>query len=106
MAKSKTTFKKGEGGRKPGTPNRTTVEAREFLQSILYAEFDNIQTSLQNIRENESEAKYIDSLNKMLSFILPKQTDITTGGEKINRPPIIVSCDKTKELIERLRTEK
>jgi len=80
MAKTRTSFKKGEGGRKPGVPNRTTKEAKEFLQQILYAEFDNIQNSLKNARE-ESDSKYIDLLSKLLQFVLPKQAEEEHSGD-------------------------
>ena len=90
------------GGRSEGTPNRTTKEAREFLQAVLFAEFDNIKDSLQKIRKNEGEAKYIDSLNKMLSYILPKQTDVTSGGEKLPRQlNISVTDQETKDILEK-----
>lgn len=86
--KGKTNNKKG---RTPGTQNRTTKEAKEFLQMILYAEFDNIQTSLTKIREVDPP-KYIDSLSKLLTYILPKQTDITSDGEKLGN--IIINLKK------------
>ena len=80
MARSSTTFKKGEGGRPKNVPNRTTKEAKEFLKQILYAEFDNIQASLNNAR-NESDSKYIDLLTKLLQFVLPKQSEESHGGK-------------------------
>ena len=66
-------------GRPAGIPNRTTKEAKEFLQQILFAEFDNIQASLKNARE-ESDTKYIDLLSKMLQFVLPKQAETEHSG--------------------------
>lgn len=74
-------------GRPPGIQNRTTQESKEFLQKILFAEFDHIQESLMKIRAEDHE-KYINSLSKMLAFIMPKQTDITTGGDKLPAIPI------------------
>ena len=87
-------------GRPVGIENRTTKEAKEFLQAILYAEFDNIQASLQRARE-DNDTKYLDSLVKLLSFIMPKQTDITSGGEKLPNPTnIIVNSQDSKERLE------
>ena len=67
-------------GKPKGTPNRTTKEAKEFLKNILYAEFDNIQASLKNAR-NESDSKYIDLLTKLLQFVLPKQVEAEGKGK-------------------------
>lgn len=68
------------GGRVVGTPNRTTKESKDFLKQILFAEFDNIQESLKNARE-ESDAKYIDLLTKLLQFVMPKQVENEERGK-------------------------
>ena len=80
--------KKGDsktGGRKSGIPNRTSKEAKELLETILFGQLDNINDALDNIRTNESESKYIDSVSKLFTYVLPKktETDLTTGGEQI-----------------------
>lgn len=67
-------------GKPKGTPNRTTKEAKEFLQQILYAEFDNIKESLARARE-ESDSKYIDLLTRLLQFVLPRQVEAEAKGE-------------------------
>jgi len=69
-------------GRKKGVPNKTTTEAKEFMQIILYSELDNITESLKKIREAD-DLKYLDMLSKLLTYVLPKKTDVTTDGEKI-----------------------
>lgn len=61
-------------GRPKGIPNRTTKEAKEFLKQILFAEFDNIQASLERAR-SKSDANYIDLLSKLLQFVIPKQAE-------------------------------
>ena len=79
-------FKKGKtktGGRKKGIENRTTKEAREILDKILYAEIDNIAEALSEVRK-KSKMAYLETLSKLLTYSLPKKTDITTGGDKIN----------------------
>jgi hypothetical protein len=86
-------------GKPRGTLNRTTKEAREFLQSILYAEFDNIVDTLSKIREVDPP-KYIDSIQKLLVYVMPKQTDITTGGDKLpNQMNITVTSEKAKNAL-------
>ena len=67
-------------GKPKGTQNRTTKESKEFLKAILFAEFDNIQESLKNARQ-ESDSKYIDLLTKLLQFVLPKQVEADAKGE-------------------------
>lgn len=78
-------FKKGKsktGGRKKGIVNRTTKEAREILDRILYAEIDNIAEALNEVR-GKSKMEYLEMLSKLLAYSLPKKTDITSGDEKI-----------------------
>lgn len=67
-------------GKPKGTLNRTTKESKEFLKSILFAEFDNIEDSLRRARE-ESDSKYIDLLSKLLQFVLPRQVEADAKGE-------------------------
>lgn len=80
-------FQKGKpktGGRDPGTPNRTTQEAKDFLKQVVFSEFDNIKDSLAKARA-ESDSKYIDLLTRLLSFVLPKQVEEDhTGVIQIN----------------------
>jgi hypothetical protein len=72
-------------GRPSGIPNRTTKEAKELLEKILFGQIDNINEALDNIRTKESESKYIEAVSKLFTYVLPKksETDITTGGEQI-----------------------
>jgi hypothetical protein len=63
------------GGRKEGTPNKTTAEARALFVSIMNDEIDNIKEALVLIRK-ESPAKYCDALAKLFQYTMPKQLDI------------------------------
>jgi len=91
-------FQKGvvtnPNGRKKGTPNKTTQEAREMLEQILYSQFDNINASLSRLNR-ESDARYIDALSKLITYVMPKKTDVTSDGKAIvpEMPTVIV---KTK----------
>ena len=73
------------GGRTKGTPNRTTAEARELLQTILYGQLDNIENTLDNIK-GKSDRDYIDALVKMFQYVLPKKTDVTSNDQEIKQP--------------------
>jgi len=70
-------------GRKKGIPNRTTTEAREMLEQILYGQLENIQLALSELKAKDN-AKYVESCSRLFAYVLPKKSDITTGGEKIN----------------------
>lgn len=90
-------FKKGKsktGGRKKGIENRTTKEAREILDKILYAEIDNISDALTEVRKKNKWA-YLEILSKLLTYSMPKKTDITSGDEKvgIRLPDIVIKTN-------------
>ena len=91
MPKTRGSFKKGEGGRRKGVPNRTTKEARELLEKILFGQIDNINESLNNIRES-SEDRYLDAMAKLFRYVLPQKTDVTSEGERLfpKMPTVII----------------
>lgn len=70
------------GGRTAGTPNRTTKEARELLEQILFGQIDNVNEALDNIRD-KSEDKYIDAMSKLFRYVLPQKTDVTSDDKPI-----------------------
>jgi len=78
-------FKEGRdktGGRKKGTSNKSTEQARQFFFDLMNGELYNIQESLTKVRE-ESHAQYLALLAKYFPYYQPKQMDITSGGEKV-----------------------
>lgn len=90
-------FKKGKqktGGKKLGTPNRTTKQAREIFVSIMNGEIDNIQDALKKIRV-DSPAKYLDALSKLFQYTMPKQLDVTSDGESISAIKLIRDNERT-----------
>lgn len=80
---------KKEGGRQKGSLNRTTKEARELLEQILFGQIDNINDCLNNIRK-ESEDKYIDAMYKLFRYVLPQKTDLTSDDKPIIKLPDII----------------
>jgi len=91
MPKTRGSFKKGEGGRRKGVPNRTTKEARELLEKILFGQIDNINESLNNIRES-SEDRYLDAMAKLFRYVLPQKTDVTSDDKPLipELPKIVI----------------
>lgn len=60
------------GGRKVGTPNKTTKEIREVLKNIINNEIANIETSLNELTPKER----IEYLIKLIPFVLPKVENV------------------------------
>ncbi len=87
-------FAKGEtgnpNGRKRGTPNRTTAEAREVFNSILNKEIEYITKALAEVRAKDNY-KYLDVLSKLLAYYLPKaQTiDLTANLDSLSEEQLI-----------------
>jgi hypothetical protein len=69
-------------GKKPGTLNTTTKQAKEILNQILFDELPNIKKALSEIKAKD-KYKYLDTFAKLLSFALPKKTDLTSDDEKL-----------------------
>lgn len=101
-------YAKGESGnlsgRPKGTSNKVTVEKRILFLGVMESQVDNIQDSLDRIRE-ESDEKYIKALTGLLPYFLPKQqeTEITINesakepswfGEVMNRESITTTWDE------------
>lgn len=83
------------GGRKKGSLNKLTktqAEAREALENALFGRFEGIGDVLSDIQEDD-KAKYIDALNKLLQYIMPKKQDITSKDNAINPLTIVIDKD-------------
>jgi len=107
MAKGIKGFQQGKsgnpGGRKSGTQNRTTKEAKKILNNILFGEIDNIKLALAEIRK-ENNYRYIDCLSKLLPFVIAKKTDVTSDDEPIKQNlNITVDHSATAETLKKLR---
>jgi len=77
MPKTSGSFVKGHKGVKPkGAVNRTTKEARELLEQILYGQLDNINDALNDIK-NDDPARYVEACAKLFAYVLPKKSEVT-----------------------------
>jgi hypothetical protein len=91
MAHSGGTWKKGQGGKPKGALNRTTKEAKEFLEKVMFGQLDNMNDALSRLYEKDP-SRYLDACSKLFTYVLPKKTDLTSGDEKIQikLPDIII----------------
>jgi hypothetical protein len=93
MARTRTSFKKGEGGKPKGALNRTTKEAQKIFIEIMDGQMDRVKEALAGIEDDE---KYINSLSKLLQYYLPRKTDVTSDGQRIipQMPTVIIKTKK------------
>jgi len=59
------------GGRSKGTPNRSTLETKELLKSIIGKELAKLGVMLAQLEPMER----INAISKLLPYILPKQQE-------------------------------
>jgi hypothetical protein len=83
MAKTKTSFKKGEAKGKPkGALNRTTKEAKEFLEFVMFGQLDNMNDALCRLYKQDP-SRYLDACSKLFAYVIPKKTDLTSDNKPI-----------------------
>jgi hypothetical protein len=96
--KTKGSFKKGDGrSRKPkGAVNRTTKEAKEFLEQVMFGQLENMNAAL-NTLYGKDQARYLDACSKLFTYVLPKQTDVTSDGKAIipQMPTVIINTKRS-----------
>lgn len=80
--------KEKTGGRAKGTPNRTTAETKELLQSIVSNELDKMGALLEQLEPNER----INAISKLLPYIIPRQNELT--AEVTVQPKTVISWGK------------
>lgn len=80
--KTSGSFKKGEAKGKPkGALNRTTKQAKELLEKILYGQLDNVNAMFELLKKDPQ--KYIDAYSKMFGYVMPKKTDVTSDDKPL-----------------------
>lgn len=85
MARSSTTFKKGEAkGRPKGIENKTTKDTKEAVKMLIENNLDNLTIWLQKVADKNPEKALIIVTN-LLEYSIPKlaRTEVTgKDGEK------------------------
>ena len=89
MAKTKTSFKKGQGGKPKGAVNRTTKEAKEFLEYVMFRQLDNMNDALERLHAKDP-SRYLDACSKLFTYVLPKKTDVTSNDKPIMQLPVVL----------------
>jgi hypothetical protein len=67
------------GGRKKGTPNRTTTEIREAIKNIVEMKLDDIITDLDFLEPHQRVKYFID----LLPYVLPKEKEQQQGNHTV-----------------------
>jgi hypothetical protein len=73
------------GGRKKGTPNRTTKETREALKKIIDDELEYLPQLLQSMKPYQRA----DVLTKLIQYVLPKPENSLDINEKLNEVHVL-----------------
>ena len=87
MARSGGTWKKGQGGKPKGALNRTTKQAKEILEKVMFGQIENISEALDSLFKKD-QARYLDACSKLFTYVLPKKTDVTSDDKPIQEKKI------------------
>lgn len=77
------------GGRQKGSLNKVTSTLKDKIQEIVNRELENIDELLSELEPKDR----LDSLIKLLPYVLPKQQEVVKNTEYISE---IVLTDATK----------
>ena len=67
---------KKTGGRRAGTPNKTTAELRQQIQTIVEAAIIDLPTLLSDMEPDER----VKALNVLLPYVMPKLSSVEISG--------------------------
>lgn len=70
-------------------PNKTTVEMKEIINSIVSGQIVKVNGTLDALRESDPD-KYLNLLLKLMEFVMPKKRDVTSDDEPLRNPIIPV----------------
>lgn len=90
-------FKKGEGGRPKGTPNKITGELREWISQFINENKDQIQKDFLSLDAKDR----IQMFEKLLKYALPslQSTTLTTDFERMTDAELDRIIDELKSQV-------
>lgn len=93
---TKTSFKKGSArGRPKGCKNKTTNHAKELIMIAIDRQSVHFDTTMRTIRI-KNPVEWAKIMVKLMDFVLPKKLDLTTNGEPLYPPQIIIESPMDK----------
>lgn len=90
MPKTRTTFKKGQGGRKPGAVNKATKTLREFISDFLN---DNRETLSKDFKRLSPRDRLV-LFEKLLQYAIPKKQSTAISLEDLTDDQLDKLLDK------------
>ena len=83
--------KKEHVGRKKGTPNKSTQYNRNFVQSLLDEEAEDIQTALAILKVKDPDA-YLKHIKEFMKFVMPQMSAVKVEDDTKERK-VSISLD-------------
>lgn len=81
------TFQKGHaklGGRKAGTPNKSTAELREWVQKLVQSNMAQVKRDLKELEPKER----LDVIERLMRYVLPRQQAIMAEVDGMTMPEL------------------
>ncbi|AIN71919.1 hypothetical protein K5L04_01870 [Flavobacterium psychrophilum] len=72
-------------GRPKGSLNKSTAETKELIHNVVSKQLENIDKLLDRLEPKER----IDAIIKLLPYLIPKQSEITTNESEPQRKLVI-----------------
>lgn len=89
-------IRKKTGGRIAGTPNRASATTKEKLQKIVNEELEKLGKIIDKLEPIDR----VNTISKLLTFLLPRPQETTLKGDKENPLVINNSEDREKRIAE------
>jgi len=81
-------FEKGHekfGGKKKGTPNKSTKKSRELFLEMMAGNVEKVQTALDEIYKTDKK-QYLYILNRYFPYYMPRQEQIDISIDSTDLP--------------------